>query len=103
MRWFAVIRACGGGWRRGVPLEAQPGWDAHAAFMDGLAREGFVLLGGPLEGAEEVLLIVRAANRAEIMDRLAEDPWSAADLLRVSRMEPWTIRLNSIAGLTPPR
>ena len=33
----------------GRPLEEQSGWEAHAAFMDGLVTSGFVVLGGPLE------------------------------------------------------
>jgi uncharacterized protein YciI len=95
--WFAVICTHGGAWQPGLPLESQAGWEAHAAFMDRLEAESFVVLGGPLEGTEDVLLVVRASDRAEIMDRLAEDPWSRDDLLRVSRVSPWTVRLNSVA------
>ena len=79
-----------------APLEAQPAWPAHAAFMNGLEAEGFVVLGGPLEGTSEVLLIVRAENDAEIRSRLAADPWSGNDLLRVVRTAPWTLRLGSL-------
>jgi len=35
-------------WDRSRPMEEQSGWDAHAAFMDGLEASGFVVLGGPL-------------------------------------------------------
>ena len=64
--------------------------------MNGLKAEGFVVLGGPLEGTSEVLLIVRAENEAEVRSKLATDPWSANDLLRVTRTAPWTLRLGSL-------
>jgi len=35
-RLFAVIRARGPAWDDARGLEEQTGWDAHAAFMDGL-------------------------------------------------------------------
>jgi hypothetical protein len=97
MKLFAVILTHGAAWRRGVPLEGQAGWTAHAAFMDALADEGFVALGGPLETTEDVLLILRAESPAEIAGRLGADPWHQHDLLRISRIAPWTIRLGALA------
>ena len=44
---FAVLRAHGPAWKHGQPLEAQEGWLAHACFMDEMAAEGFIVLGGP--------------------------------------------------------
>jgi uncharacterized protein YciI len=93
---FAVIRARGPAWNHSRPLEGQPEWPAHATFMNGLKADGFVVLGGPLEGTSEVLLIVRAENEAEVRSRLAADPWSANDLLRVARTAPWTLRLGAL-------
>jgi uncharacterized protein YciI len=93
---FAVTRARGPAWDHSRPLEGQPEWPAHATFMNGLKAEGFVVLGGPLEGTSEVLLIVRAENEAEVRSKLAADPWSASDLLRVARTAPWTLRLGSL-------
>lgn len=97
MNLFAVIRTRGGGWQPSTPLEQQCDWEAHASFMNGLHAEGFVLLGGPLEDTPDVLLIVRASTAGEINQRLAADPWSGIDLLRISRVMPWTLRL----GLLP--
>jgi uncharacterized protein YciI len=64
--------------------------------MNALAREEFVVLGGPLDGTPDVLLIVRAASADEIRARLAKDPWRVSDLLRISRITPWTLRLGSL-------
>jgi uncharacterized protein YciI len=50
----------------------------HAAFMNTLADQRFVLFGGPLAGTEKghvrVLLIVDADSEAAIHPRLADDP-----------------------------
>jgi hypothetical protein len=97
MKLFAVILTHGAGWRRGVALEGQADWTAHAAFMDALVEDGFVALGGPLETTEDVLLIVRAATPVQIAERLGEDPWHRSDLLRISRIAPWTIRLGVLS------
>ena len=93
---FAVIRTRGPAWQDGRPLESQADWAGHASFMNALAKEGFVILGGPLDGSPDVLLVVRAATADEARSRLAEDPWAHRDLLRVSRIAPWALRLGSL-------
>ena len=59
-RLFAVMNTHGARWDAARPLEEQEDWPAHAAFMDALVAEGVVVLGGPLEGTPDVLLIMRA-------------------------------------------
>ena len=93
---FAVIRTRGPAWQESRPLESQADWAPHASFMNALAKEGFVILGGPLEGTSDVLLVVRATTPDEVRSRLAEDPWSGKDLLRITRVAPWTLRLGSL-------
>ena len=93
---YAVIRTRGDAWQSALPLEEQLDWSTHAAFMNGLQREGFVILGGPLEETPDVLLIVRASSAAEVLDRLEPDPWTAMDLLRIAKISPWTIRLGAL-------
>jgi len=93
---FAVIRTRGPVFEPSRALEAQADWAAHAAFMNGLVRDGSVILGGPLEGTADVLLVMRAASADDARGRLAADPWTVQDLLRVSRISPWTLRLGSL-------
>ena len=92
---FAVIRERGPGWDRSRDLEEQEGWDDHAAFMDGLADEGFVVVGGPLGDGTDTLLIVEADGEATVRERLAPDPWGA-EMLRIRLIEPWQIRLGRL-------
>ena len=93
---FAVIRSQGAAWRDDRAMEDQGEWAAHAAFMNGLVKDGFVVLGGPLEGTTDILLAVRAASPEDITERLAADPWSGMDLLRLVRIAPWTLRMGAL-------
>ena len=79
-------------------MRAQALWAEHAAFMDALAAEGFVVLGGPLGSGEETLLVIDSASEAAARGRLAADPWSGAGLLEIGRVEPWTILLDGRAA-----
>ena len=74
-------------------MREQSGWNEHARFMDQLAINGFVILGGPV--GEEVLLIVEAESETEVRKRFEADPWSAFGLLTVESVRTWTILLNS--------
>jgi uncharacterized protein YciI len=95
-RVFAVILVEGERWEAGKGMEGQREWGAHATFMDGLVAEGFIVLGGPLEGTGERLHIVRADSEEEVRERLAADPWARMKLLRLSRVVPWTLRLGAL-------
>jgi uncharacterized protein YciI len=95
MSYFAVIREAGPGWLDGKGTMDQPGTADHAGFMNALAEEGFVLFAGPLAGTEHdrlrALLIIDADTEAEIMRRLADDPWACTERLQITSIEPWTI------------
>jgi uncharacterized protein YciI len=90
----AVRLERGGPWAWARDLREQDGWDAHARFMDSLVDEGFVVLGGPLEGGRDVLLAVAAPSEQAIRERLAGDPWHTNGMLTVARVERWTILLD---------
>jgi uncharacterized protein YciI len=75
-------------------MREQVGWEEHAHFMDGLVESGFILLGGPLEGERETLHIVSAPSEEAVRDRFAEDPWSPNGMLKVARIERWTVLLD---------
>jgi len=95
-RIFIVLRSRGPAWDPARTLVEQKEWQAHATFMDALFDEGFVLLAGPPEGSPDALIVMRAASAEQIASRLAADPWTASDLLRTTRIDPWTLRLGSL-------
>jgi uncharacterized protein YciI len=96
-RIFAVTRSRGPAWNHSLSLEQQDDWRGHAEFMNALHAEGFVLLGGPLEGTSDVLLIIRSRHESEIRARFSADSWTSKDLLRIKQIVPWTLRLGSLS------
>jgi uncharacterized protein YciI len=92
---FAVRLVHGPGWDASREIREQDGWDDHAAFMDALVDEGFIILGGPIEDGAETLHVVEAADEHDIRARLAEDPWAVAGLLRIGVVETWALWLDS--------
>jgi uncharacterized protein YciI len=91
--FHVVLRQSGPDWKRSRPLEEQSGWEAHAAFMDGLVDAGFIVLGGPVGSEDRVVHAVEAESADAIRARFARDPWSETHL-RIEAIEPWTIRLD---------
>jgi uncharacterized protein YciI len=93
---FAVTMENGPAWDESRGRREQRGWDEHAAFMDGLVADGFLVLGGPLGDVEgkRTLHAIEAADEQEIRSRFADDPWAPIGLLRIVDIEPWTIWLD---------
>lgn len=93
---FAVIVTRGPSWNDELPMDEQEDWRAHADFMNELVDEGVILLGGPLVGTRDVLLVLRAADETEVEARLAPDIWRVKDLLCTRQITPWWLRLGSL-------
>ena len=95
---FAVRLVHGPGWDPARPIRQQDGWDGHAAFMDGLVDDGFVILGGPIGDRQRVLLTIEAVDEPAIRARLAADPWVVMGLLEIGAVEPWALWLDGRPG-----
>jgi uncharacterized protein YciI len=99
MSLFAVIREAGPGWTDGKGAFDQPAVNDHAGFMNALSDEGFVLFAGPLAGTEcdriRALLIADAYSEADIHRRLADDPWTLAERLVITSIEPWNLMVGA--------
>ncbi len=62
--------------------------------MDGLVDDGFIFLGGPLDGDRETLHVVDAPSEEAVRSRFAADPWAENGMLSVQSIERWTILLD---------
>ena len=91
--FLVVLLRSGPEWDPSRPLEEQSGWAQHAAFMDGLVDEGFIVLGGPLADEHRTAHAVEAESEDAIRAKLALDPWSETHL-RIGSIDRWTIRLD---------
>ena len=90
---FSVTRSRGPAWNPALPLEAQPDWTGHVVFMNGLERDGFAIVGGPLEDTPYIMLAIRAADAPAVRDRLAQDPWETSGVLETTRIVGWKLAL----------
>jgi uncharacterized protein YciI len=95
-RLWAVRRRRGGPWDWSRDLRQQDGFDEHARIMDRWVEDGFILLGGPLEGDREVLHVVDAPSGEAIHARLAEDNWTQNGMLETVSVERWTVLLDGL-------
>jgi hypothetical protein len=91
--YLVSLRRSGPEWDPSRPMEEQSGWGPHAAFMDGLVDQGFIVLGGPLDELR-VAHAIEAGSEEHVRATLGRDPWSGSHLV-IDSIEPWTIRLDA--------
>jgi uncharacterized protein YciI len=94
-RWVVRVRR-GGPWDWSKDMRQQNGWDDHAAYMDAIFDEGWLLLAGPLEGDHGTMWVVEAETEDEIKSRMKEDPWSANGMLTPIKFERWDIVMDRL-------
>lgn len=88
---FLVTYGPGPSWEEARSRREQAGWDEHAALIDGLAADGIVVFGGPVDERHAVL-VMRAAGREPLHDRLDPDSWVGGVLL-IDLISPWELWL----------
>lgn len=92
---FIAISSVGPNRDRSKGTREQPFWDEHAAFIDQLVADGFIMMGGPLVDVREMptgaLLIVNAENEKEVREKLKNDPWFEKGILKLESVTRWQI------------
>src|SRR3954468_8436387 len=97
-RMYAVTVEHGPAWDDARGLREQDGWDEHAAFMDALVDDGFVVLGGPFGDGPRVVHAAAAGAARPVGARLPAAPGHADGPLRIVSVEPWTVLLDGRAA-----
>jgi len=88
---FISISSAGPNRDQSKGTREQPFWDEHAAFIDDLVDEGFILMGGPLVDEGGALLIVNAEDEGQVKEKLKNDPWFEHGILRLESIKRWQI------------
>jgi uncharacterized protein YciI len=101
VEFYAVRQRRSGPWNWARDLRGQVGFNDHARFVDDLVDSGFIVLGGPLQGEREVLIIVSAPDEDAVRQRFAEDPWVRSGMLTLTTVERWTILLDGLGRRLP--
>src|SRR5437667_10595436 len=78
-------------------MRGQKRWTEHAVFIDALADEHFVILGGRLKYAKNrAMLVLDAPNEVVLRKRLAEDLWMRTGVLRTLEIYAWDVLLGEL-------
>jgi uncharacterized protein YciI len=95
---FLATELPGPRWDHTRARREQDGWDQHAAFIDSLAEQGAIVVGGPLGDPDfgPALLVFAAESEDEVRRRLADDPWMDT-ILTVESIQRWSIWIGSLA------
>jgi len=88
---FIAISSAGPSRDQSEGTREQPFWDEHAAFIDQLVADGFVLMGGPLVDEGGAVLIVSAEDEEQVREKLKNDPWFEHGILRLESVKRWQI------------
>ena len=92
---FVAISSAGPNRDPSKGTREQPFWDEHAAFIDRLVAEGFILMGGPLVDDGGSLLIVNAEDENEVREKLKNDPWRDQGILKLQSVKRWQIFIDA--------
>ena len=92
---FVVISSAGPGRDQSKGTREQPLWDEHAAFIDQLVADGFVLMGGPFPDEAGAMLIVNADDENEVREKLKSDPWMEHGILKLESVKRWEIFIDA--------
>ena len=96
---FVVVSSVGPNRDRSKGTREQPFWDEHAAFIDQLVADGFILMGGPLVGQDRLpqgaVLIVNAQDENEVRENLKHDPWFERGILKLESVKRWQIFIDA--------
>jgi uncharacterized protein YciI len=88
---FPAISSAGPNRDLSKDTREQPFWDEHAAIIDQLVEDGFILMGGPLVDEGGSLLIFNAEDENEVREKLKNDPWATHGILKLESVKRWQI------------
>lgn len=85
-------------WDNAKEAHEHEGFADHAAYMDGLTKEGFIAMAGLMLASSEVLFVFLADSEADVRAKMAQDPWQKSGMARLVRLEEAMFRIGAPAG-----
>jgi len=83
-------------WEPGGPIREQPGWDAHAAFVDALVDRGTLVMGGPYSDNSGTMMLLEGVDTDEAARILADDPFIENGVFLLEEIREWTIFVDEL-------
>ena len=97
---FVVVYRPGPAWQPGRPMREQ-GLLPHARYIRSLLEDGRLHAGGPFVGSDGGMMVLRAADMAEVRAILDADPAIASGIF-TAEIEQWWLRFRQQEPLPPP-
>jgi len=94
---LAVTFRAGPTWTGGNVRE-QPGWDAHASFVDGLVERGTMVMGGPFSDDSGSLILLEGLDAPEAERLLADDPFIRNGVFVLEAIRTWDVFVDVLTG-----
>jgi len=88
---YLVTYTIGTDWVAGTPTKEQPGFRAHADYLNALDKNNRLVIGGPLADYSHVFLAIEASGADEVRAILRDDPWQQRDMLRIREVTQWVL------------
>lgn len=92
-----VIFRAGPTWASGRP-EDQPGWDAHAEWVDALIENGTFVMGGPLSDNSGSVSLLEGLAAAEAKELVLTDPFVANGVFELDSVRDWTVYVDELSA-----
>jgi len=95
MRLMVRFRA-GPTWSSGSVRE-QPGWDAHAEFVDALIERGTFVMGGPFSDNSGSMSLLEGIDADEARRILEGDPFMKNGVFVLEEIREWTVFVDELS------
>jgi uncharacterized protein YciI len=101
MRKRVIVRfRAGPTWKSGGVRE-QPGWDAHAEFVDGLIERGMVM-GGPFSDNSGSMSLFEGVDRSVVQRLVAADPFVENGVFILDEVREWDVFVDLLTSSDAP-
>jgi uncharacterized protein YciI len=94
-RRVIVIFRAGPTWESGPP-EDQPGWAAHADWVDALIENGTFVMGGPLTDNSGSVSLLEGLPAAEAKELVLTDPFVVNGVFELDSVRDWTVYVDEL-------
>ncbi len=88
---YLVIYRVGKSWLPGTDSPEQPGYRAHADYLNEVDKTNRLIIGGPIADFSQIQLALEAESAARVSALLADDPWLQQEMLHIEKVAKWTL------------
>jgi len=97
LRQRLVVRfRAGPTWASGS-IREQPGWDAHAEYVDDLIERGIFVMGGPFTDDSGSQSLLEGVDVDEATRILHEDPFMKNGVFELEEVREWNIFVDELS------